>query len=117
MLINKNKFQTALFTFGLFFSNTYGFAQDTIQRDSSNIKVTYFKEAIKKRYTDDDFNYSINDTGGINLLQRILQKFFRWLNDVFGIDIDFINYETLEYIVYGFLAVASLYLVIKFLMQ
>ncbi|MFD0989763.1 hypothetical protein ACFQ1R_06625 [Mariniflexile jejuense] len=115
--MNKNKFQIALFTFGLFFSNTYGFAQDTIQKDSSNIKVTYFKEAIKKRYAGDDFNYNINDTGGINLLQRILQTFFGWLNDVFGIDIDFINYETLEYIVYGFLAVASLYLVIKFLMQ
>ena len=113
----KNKFQIALFTFGVFFSNTFAFAQDTIQRDSSNIKVIYFKNAIKKRYAGDDFNYNINDTGGINLLQRILQTFFGWLNDVFGIDIDFINYETLEYIVYGFLAVASLYLVIKFLMQ
>ena len=91
--------------------------QDSIQKDTSNIKVAYFKDAIKERYKGDDFNYSINDTGGINLLQRILQKFFGWLSDVFGFDIDFINYKTLEYIVYGFLGVATLYLIIKFLMQ
>jgi len=78
-------------------------AQDTvIKRDSSNVGVTYFKDNLKERYTGDDFNYSINDTGGINLMQRILRKFFNWMSDLFGFDIDFIDYKTLEYIVYGF---------------
>ncbi|MFI0430652.1 hypothetical protein [Mariniflexile sp. HMF6888] len=115
--MNKNKYQYSLVSFGLLLSYGSCFSQDSIQRDSSNIKVTYFKDAIKERYKGDNFNYSINDTGGVNLLQRILQKFFGWLSDIFGVDIDFINYKTLEYIVYGFLGVAVLYLIIKFLMQ
>jgi len=113
----KNKLQIAFYTFGLFLGNHYGFSQDTIQKDSSNLQVTYFKDVLKERYKGDDFNYNINDTGGINLLQRILEKFFGWLSDIFGFDIDFINYRTLEFIVYGFLGIATLYLLIKFLMQ
>lgn len=115
--MTKNRLQIGFYTFGLFLVNGNCFSQDSIQKDSSNVKVTYFKEVLKERYKGDDFNYNINDTGGINLLQRILQKFFGWLSDVFGFDIDFINYKTLEYIVYGFLGVATLYLLIKFLMQ
>lgn len=115
--MTRNKLQISIVTFGLFLNKSYGITHDSIQKDSSNIKVTYFKEVLKERYKGDDFNYSINDSGGINLLQRVLQKFFGWLNDVFGIDLDFINYQTLEYIVYGFLSIAALYLIIKFLMQ
>lgn len=113
----KNKLHIPFYIFSLCFNSIYCFSQDSIQKDTSNIKVTYFKDAIKKRYTGDDFNYNINDTGGINLLQRILESFFGWLSDIFGFDIDFIDYQTLEYIVYGFLGVATLYLVVKFLMQ
>lgn len=117
MLINNLKYHKHNISVGLLFCHGYCFSQDNIQKDSSNLKVTYFKDAIQKRYTGDDFKYNINDTGGINLLQRVIQKFFNWLNDVFGFDIDFINYQTLEYIVYAFLGVATLYLIIKFLMQ
>ena len=114
----RSEFHFSIATMGLWLSNIqYCFSQDGIQKDSSNIKVTYFKEALKERYKGDNFNYSINDTGGVNLIQRILQKFFGWLNDIFGFDIDFINYQTLEYIVYGFLGVATLYLIVIFLMQ
>ncbi|WP_445737264.1 DUF4129 domain-containing protein [Mariniflexile sp.] len=115
--MNKIVYHNALVSFGFFLSNAYCFSQDSIKKDSSHIKVTYFKDAIKERYKGDDFNYSLNDTGGINLLQRILQKFFGWLGDIFGFDIDFINYQTLEYMVYGFMGVATLYLIIKFLME
>lgn len=93
-------------------------SQDVVvKRDSSDLDVTYFKENFKDNYSDSDFNYSINDTGGINLMQRVLRKFFNWLGDVFGFDIDFIDYETLEYIVYGLLGVIVLYLLIKFLLE
>jgi hypothetical protein len=93
-------------------------AQDAvIPKDSSDLDVTYFKDNFKDNYTGDDFNYSINDTGGINLMQRILRKFFNWMGDLFGFDIDFIDYQTLEYIVYGLLGVIVLYLLIKFLLQ
>ncbi len=116
--MNKNIQHILLFTFGVLFSNiSVCFSQEYIQKDSSNINVKHFKEAIKERYKGDDFNYSINDTGGVNLIQRVLQKFFGWLNDIFGVNIDFINYKTLEYIVYLFLAITTLYLLIKFLMQ
>ena len=116
--MNKNIQHILLFTFGVLFSNiNVCFSQEYIQKDSSNINVKHFKEAIQERYKGDDFNYSINDTGGVNLIQRVLQKFFGWLNDIFGVNIDFINYKTLEYIVYLFLAITTLYLLIKFLMQ
>ena len=88
----------------------------TVARDSSQIEVTYFKENITDRYSGNDFNYNINDTGGVNLVQQVLRKFFGWLNDLFGINVD-VNYKTLEYIVYGLLGVIVLYLLIKFLLQ
>ncbi|AUC80928.1 hypothetical protein [Lacinutrix sp. Bg11-31] len=100
-----------------FFSFTSVNAQELeIKKDSSTIDVTYFKENIKERYTGNDFNYSINDTGGVNLIQSVLKKFFGWLQDIFGIDID-VNYKFLEYIVYALLGVGALFLLIRFLMQ
>ena len=89
---------------------------DDIKQDSSTIDVTQFKENIKERYSGSDYNYSINDTDGVNLVQVVFRKFFRWLGDVFGFDID-VNYEVLEYIVYGLLGIGALYLLIKFLLQ
>jgi hypothetical protein len=100
------------------FGTSLLWAQDaTVKRDSSDLDVTYFKENFKDNYAGDDFNYAINDTGGINLMQRILKKFFNWMGDLFGFDIDFIDYKTLEYIVYGLLGIIVLYLLIKFLLQ
>ncbi|NRD20463.1 hypothetical protein HNV08_10430 [Winogradskyella eckloniae] len=100
------------------FGATLLHAQDAIvKKDSSHLDVTYFKENFKDNYSGDDFNYAINDTGGINLMQRVLRKFFNWLGDVFGFDIDFIDYETLEFIVYGLLGIIVLYLLIKFLLE
>ncbi|TYB77113.1 hypothetical protein [Bizionia myxarmorum] len=115
--MNKHQKHITYILSGLFFiKQTVSVAQDTIQKDTTNIAVHYFKEGIKKRYSGSDFNYNINDTGGVNLLQELLEKFFSWLGNLFGIDIDFIDYKTLEYIVYGLLALGALYLIIKFLL-
>jgi hypothetical protein len=92
-------------------------AQNQIKTDSSRIVVTPFKESINERYKGSDFNYDINDTGGINLLQRLLQSFFNWLSDVFGINIDFVDYKTLEIIIYALLGIGALYLLIRFLIE
>ncbi|TPV33947.1 hypothetical protein FJ651_07250 [Paucihalobacter ruber] len=91
--------------------------QNKIKTDSSQVEVTPFKEAINERYKGSDFNYDINDTGGINLLQRLLQRFFNWLSDVFGINIDFVDYKTLEIIIYALLGIGALYLLIRFLVE
>jgi len=99
------------------FSSVLWTQDNAVKKDSSNIDVTYFKENFKENYSGDDFNYTLNDTGGINLMQRILRKFFNWMSDLFGFDIDFIDYKTLEYIVYGLLGIIVLYLLIKFLLQ
>jgi hypothetical protein len=101
-----------------FFGSSLLWSQDdTIKRDSSHVDVTYFKDNFKDNYSGNDFNYTINDTGGINLMQRILSKFFNWMGDLFGFDIDFIDYKTLEYIVYGLLGLIVFYVLIKFLLQ
>ncbi|OBX22536.1 MULTISPECIES: hypothetical protein [Bizionia] len=116
--MNKPNRHITLAASGLFFiKHAVSVAQNKIQEDSTDITVTYFKEGILDRYSGNDFNYNINDTGGVNLLQQLLRKFFNWLGDIFGIDIDFVDYETLEYIVYGLLAAGALYLFIKFLLQ
>lgn len=100
------------------FGSTLIWAQDAIiKRDESNLDVTNFKDNFKDKYSGDDFNYAINDTGGINLMQSILRKFFNWLGDIFSFDIDWIDYKTMEYIVYGLLGIIVLYLLIKFLLQ
>lgn len=88
-----------------------------VKLDSSNIDINHFKENIVNRYPGNDFNYSINDTGGVNLVQQALQRFFGWLSDLFGFDVSFINYKILEYIIYGLLGSGVLYLLIKFLLQ
>lgn len=90
---------------------------NTIKKDSSNLEVRPFNKNIAERYSGNEFNYDINDTGGVNLMQRILRKFFGWLSDIFGFDIDFLDYQTLEYIIYGSLGIIVLYLLIKFLME
>lgn len=100
-----------------FITHARSFAQNTIEKDTTDISVRYFKDGLSERYSGRDFNYNINDTGGVNLLQQVLRKFFNWLGDLFGVDIDFIDYETMEYIVYGLLAAGALYLFIKFLLQ
>ncbi|WP_407556969.1 hypothetical protein [Winogradskyella sp. 4-2091] len=116
--MNKHQFRHISTFIISAFGSTLLWAQDAVvKKDSSNIDVTYFKENFKENYTGDDFNYAINDTGGINLMQRVLRKFFNWLGDVFGFDIDFIDYQTLEYIVYGLLGIIVLYLLIKFLLE
>ncbi|MDT0557240.1 DUF4129 domain-containing protein [Ichthyenterobacterium sp. W332] len=99
-------------------TNVFSFAQlEGVKVDSSTHDVTYFKDQIQERYPGDDFNYSINDTGGVNLIQGALRKFFRWIGNLFGFDVDFIDYKTLEYIVYGLLGLGALYLLINFLLQ
>jgi hypothetical protein len=50
-------------------------------------------------------------------MQRILRKFFGWLADIFGFDIDVLDYQTLEFIVYGALGIIVLYLLVKFLLD
>lgn len=101
----------------LMYSISIGAQDVVVKRDSSDVEVTYFKENFKDNYSGDDFNYSINDTGGINLIQRILRSFFKWLGDVFGFDIDYIDYKILEFIIYGILGLIVLYLLVKFLLQ
>ena len=96
---------------------TTGYAQNSIKTDSTEVIVKPFKENLQDRYQDSDFNYDINDTGGVNLIQGLLGRFFRWLGNVFGIDIDFVDYRTLEIIVYSLLGIGSLYLFLKFMFQ
>lgn len=102
-------------------NSSYGLMQgrdkDSIMRDSSNIKISDFKDGIRDRYQGDDFNYSINDTGGINLLQRVLRSFFEFIADLFGFDIDFLDYRTLEYIIYALMGLGMIYLLIKVLLK
>ena len=101
----------------LFYALPIGAQNTTVKHDSTNLDVTYFKDNLKDRYSGNDFNYSINDTGGVNLIQRILRSFFDWLGDTFGFKIDFLDYQTMEYIIYGLLGIIVLYLLIKFLLQ
>ncbi|NNC46463.1 MAG: hypothetical protein HKN99_11320 [Winogradskyella sp.] len=90
-------------------------AEASMQRDSSQIDIRYFEENIANRYPGDEFNYAINDTGGVNLMQRALSKFFKWLSDIFGFDIDFIDYQILEYIIYGILSLIVIYVIVRYL--
>lgn len=116
--MNRPTIHSSYFLTGLcILKHVVSFGQNKIQEDSTNVTVTYFKEGLNERYSGNDFNYNINDTGGVNLLQQLLRKFFNWLGNLFGIDIDFIDYETMEYIVYGLLAAGAMYLFIRFLLN
>ena len=115
-MMNKALKITYLLCLTLFSFTSVSEQELEIKKDSSSIEVTYFKENINDRYNGSDFNYSINDTGGVNLIQSVFKKFFGWLQDIFGIDID-VNYKVLEYIVYALLGIGTLFLLIRFLMQ
>lgn len=97
--------------------NSLNAQNGTVKIDSSEIETTYFKENFKDAYSSSDFDYTINDTDGINLIQLVFSKFFRWVNDTFGVDLSFISYQLLEIIVYSLLGIIVLYLIIKFLLQ
>ncbi|WP_411768050.1 hypothetical protein [Winogradskyella sp. A3E31] len=113
----NSTFQKHITSLLSFFGAITIYAQESVKKDSSNIEITRFKENISERYSGDEFNYSINDSGGVNLVQQVLRKFFGWLQDLFGFDIDYIDYQTLEYIIYGILGLGVLYLLAKFLIQ
>ena len=115
-MMNKALKITYLLCLTLFSFTSVSAQELEIKKDSSSIEVTYFNENINDRYNGSDFNYSINDTGGVNLIQSVFKKFFGWLQDIFGIDID-VNYKVLEYIVYALLGIGTLFLLIRFLMQ
>jgi len=88
-----------------------------IPRDTSDIQVRYFEKGINERYNGSDFNYSLNDTGGVNFIQAVLAKIFGWINDVFGIDMSFMDYRTFELIIYMIMAIGSLYLITRYLLN
>ncbi len=113
--MNKLSKKYISFYMPLLLASHFTYGQNKIKKDSSNLDVRYFKDNINDRFKGDEFNYSINDSGGVNLIQRIFQKFFGWMNEVFGIDLDFINYKTLEWVIYSVMAMGTLYLLLKFL--
>lgn len=113
-----NKLSISYYVFSLLILNPFdSLSQEEIKKDSSKIDVEYFKDNIKERFNTDEFDYSINDSGGVNLIQRVFQKFFGWMNEIFGVDLNFIDYKTLELLVYMLMAIGVLYLLLKFLTQ
>ncbi|SFU55387.1 protein of unknown function [Pustulibacterium marinum] len=115
--LNKQTKYTISLSFATVFFQLYCYAQQTVKQDSSNIRVKNFSEDLPEKYSGSDFDYVTNDSGGTNLLQEILAKFFRWLGDVFGIDTSWIDPKILEYIVYGIFAVIIIYLIVKYLLD
>ncbi len=92
-------------------------AQKVSEADSTAINVKRFSDDLAKNYSGSDFDYVTNDTGGTNLLQEILRKFFDWLGDLIGIDTSWMDMKLLEYCIYGLFAVIIVYLIIKYMLN
>ena len=119
--MNKNIQHILLFTFGVLFSNiNVCFSQEYIQKDSSNINVKHFKEAIQERYKGDDFNYSINDrhflrvcrpsNSTIPLIPFILKHLYPQLNSlIFVVNLDIVFVIAVIFRFYTFFPSAYLF--------
>lgn len=97
-------------------THTSLFAQATeeIVKDSvSTVTVKQFSKNINKKYSGREFDYTTNDTDGVNLLQVLLRKMFGWIGELFGFDYnaDFLIY--LEYFIYVIFGIIIIYLIVK----
>lgn len=112
--MNNLKKLITLFSVFIFFQFSHAEENREIIKDSiSTLKVKPFANNIADKYKDGEFDYTTNDTDGINLLQLLLEKFFNWLKDMFGIDLSFLNSQILEYIIYGIFGCLIIYLIVR----
>lgn len=92
-------------------------AQKVSEADTTAINVKRFSEDLQKNYSGSDFDYVTNDTGGTNLLQEILRKFFNWLGNIIGFDTSWMDMDLVEYAIYALFAIIIVYLIIKYMLN
>ena len=62
---------------------------DTLNRDYDNriIEVPDLDENLREQYNSNDFNYKDDSNEGGNFVSRIINGFFNWLGDTFGVEV------------------------------
>ena len=90
--------------------------QETIQTDSSPIRVKEFNKELSESYTAGDFNYQESRGQSENLLRRFINWFLDIIRDIFGVDIDRDTYDLMETILYISLIAVGLYFMVRLLL-
>lgn len=91
--------------------------QDSLQIkiDSSKVGLKQFPVSLKERYKGNDFDYDKMEGEAENLLVRLLNGFFSWIADLFGIQLSPETLAVLEIIVYALLIALVIYILVRVL--
>ncbi|OAB77366.1 hypothetical protein [Cochleicola gelatinilyticus] len=113
----KNKISYILGLFVLKGFSVHAAVQDSLQIkiDSSQVGLKQFPVSLKERYKGNDFDYDKMEGEAENLLVRLLNGFFSWIADLFGIQLSPETLAVLEIIVYALLIALVIYILVRVL--
>jgi len=93
-------------------------AQDSlaVQIDSSRVDARSFSEDLSKKYVGGEFDYESSLEGqSQNFIARALYWVINKISEIFGVDVDPVTYQVIEFILYALLILFALYLVVRLL--
>ena len=99
----------------IFFGNTFAQETVTIAIDSSNTELQHFQDKLSEKYNGNNYNYDIETGESQNLLERAINSFFNFIEDVFGIRISPEIYKIFETIIYLIFIAVALYFIVRLL--
>lgn len=93
-------------------------AQDSLSVtiDSSRVAARSFSEDLSQKYQGGEFDYESSLEGeSQNFIARALYWIINKISEIFGVDIDPVTYQIVEFILYAALILFALYLVVRLL--
>lgn len=90
---------------------------DTLNRDYDNriIEVPDLDENLREQYNSNDFNYKDDSNEGGNFVSRIINGFFNWLGDTFGVEVSPFWSIFLKVLIYIVMAAVGIYFLVRLL--
>jgi len=88
---------------------------DTLNREYDNrvLHVPELSENLREQYNGNEFNYIDESAEGDNFVSRILNGFFNWIGDTFGVEVSPFWSIFLKVLVYLAMAAIGIYFIIR----
>ena len=86
-----------------------------VQIDSTSLKAHTFSEDLRSIYNSEEFNYQVDESVGVNLLERFINWLFHILQDLFGIEVPPGIQSLLTNLIYILLLISAIYFIVKLL--
>ena len=80
---------------------------------SSALEERNFNDDLSKKYTGEEFDYSIKTGESANLISRFLRWLSSWLGNTFGIDVPPGTLNVIKWLIYILMGALVIYLIIR----